>query len=144
MTDPEMDPAVPGPRTAAAVAPAPAGTAPAPRTAPSRGADLLTAPPAVVAPPDLPDLGEPSAPPPSERPDLRLLADVPVDVSAELGRLVLPLADLLELSPGAVVQLDREVDAPVDLLVNGLLLARGEVVVVDGRLGVRVVEIVRR
>lgn len=92
--------------------------------------------------PDLPDLGEGS--PLGESRDLRLLADVQVELAVELGRVKLPLRDLLSLAPGAVLELDRSADAPVDVLVNGCLVARGEVVVIDGEFGVRVTAVVER
>ena len=73
--------------------------------------------------------------------DLRLLADVSLELSVQLGRARLPLRDLLALSPGSVLELDRTAGEPVDVLVNGHLIARGEVVVVDGDFGVRISEI---
>ena len=72
---------------------------------------------------------------------LRLLAGVQVDLTVELGRSRMPVQDLLTLAPGAVVELDRPADATVDILVNGTVVARGEVVVVDGEFGVRITEI---
>jgi flagellar motor switch protein FliN/FliY len=92
--------------------------------------------------PDLPELGEGSAP--AEARDLRLLADVQVELAVEIGRVKLPLRELLSLAPGAVLELDRAADAPVDVLVNGCLVARGEVVVIDGEFGVRVTAVVER
>lgn len=76
--------------------------------------------------------------------DLRLLAEVQVELAVELGRVKLPLRDLLSLAPGAVLELDRAADAPVDVLVNGCLVARGEVVVIDGDFGVRITAVVER
>jgi flagellar motor switch protein FliN/FliY len=73
-----------------------------------------------------------------------LLLNVSLSLSAELGRRSLRLGDLLRLGPGAVLDLDRRVDAPVDLLVNGRLIARGEIVAVDERFGVRITEVVAR
>lgn len=73
--------------------------------------------------------------------DLRLLADVPLELSVQLGRARLPLRELLALAPGSVLELDRTAGEPVDVLVNGRLIARGEVVVVDGDFGVRISEI---
>ena len=73
---------------------------------------------------------------------LRLLAGVQVDLTVELGRSRIPVQDLLTLAPGAVVELDRPADATVDILVNGTVVARGEVVVVDGDFGVRITEII--
>lgn len=76
--------------------------------------------------------------------DLRLLADVRVEVTVELGRTRLLLRDLLRLSPGAVLELDRGAADGVDVLVNGTPIARGEVFVVDGDFGVRITEILGR
>lgn len=75
--------------------------------------------------------------------DLDLLADVELQVAVELGRVRLRVRDLLQLAEGSVVELDRSAGAPVDVLVNGSLVARGEVVVVDDELGVRVTELLR-
>jgi len=72
---------------------------------------------------------------------LDALMNVSLAVSAELGRCSLRLADLLKLGSGAVVELDRRAGAPIDLLVNGRLIARGEIVAVDERFGVRVTEV---
>ena len=74
--------------------------------------------------------------------DLRLLADVPVELSVELGRSRLTMRELLGLVPGSVVALDHPANASVDVLVNGKLIARGEVVVIEGESAVRVTEIV--
>jgi flagellar motor switch protein FliN/FliY len=76
--------------------------------------------------------------------DLRLLADIRVEVTVEMGRVRLPLRDLLRLTPGAVLELDRAAGDAVDVLVNGTPVARGEVFVVDGDFGVRITEILRR
>lgn len=75
-------------------------------------------------------------------PNLNLLLDVGVKVSVELGGCQMPMREVLQLATGSVVQLDKTSDAPVDLYVSGKLFARGEVVVVDGRIGVRVTELV--
>jgi flagellar motor switch protein FliN/FliY len=69
------------------------------------------------------------------------LLDVSVCVTAELGRATLSIADVLKLGHGAVVGLDRAVSQPVDLLVQGVPFARGEVVVIDDRFGIRIREI---
>jgi flagellar motor switch protein FliN len=73
---------------------------------------------------------------------LNLLRDVEMAVTVELGRTRMTVKDLLSLTPGTVVELDRAAGAPADLLVNGRLIARGEVVVVDEDYGIRIVEIV--
>ena len=73
---------------------------------------------------------------------LDLLHDVEMGVTAELGRTRMTVRDLLSLTPGAVVELDRAAGSPVDVLVNGTLIARGEVVVIDEEYGIRISEIV--
>lgn len=73
---------------------------------------------------------------------LELLADVEMGVTAELGRTRMTVRDLLALTPGSVVELDRLAGSPVDVLVNGTLVARGEVVVIDEEFGVRISEII--
>jgi flagellar motor switch protein FliN/FliY len=73
---------------------------------------------------------------------LDMLHDVEMEVSAELGRTRMSVRELLNLSPGAIVELDRAAGSPADLLVNGRLIARGEVVVVDENFGIRITEIV--
>ena len=95
---------------------------------------------------DLPDLDAPTRrrSPVADPGALDLLGDVEMGVTAELGRTRMTVRDLLNLSPGAVVELDRVAGSPVDLLVNGTLIARGEVVVVDDEFGVRISEIISR
>lgn len=73
---------------------------------------------------------------------MNLLRDVEMGVSVELGRTRMTVRDLLSLAPGVIVELDRPAGAPVDLLVNGTLMARGEVVVIDEEFAVRISEIV--
>ncbi|GAA4810516.1 flagellar motor switch protein FliN [Nocardioides caeni] len=73
---------------------------------------------------------------------LELLHGVDMEVTVELGRTRMTVRDLLALTPGAVLELDRAAGSPADLLVNGRLVARGEVVVVDEDFGLRVTEIV--
>ena len=73
---------------------------------------------------------------------LQMLADVEMHVTAELGRTRMNVAELLALGAGSVIELDRTAGSPIDLLVNGTLIARGEVVVVDEEYGVRLTEIV--
>jgi len=73
---------------------------------------------------------------------LAILKDVEMGVTAELGRRRMTVRDLLALTPGSVIELDRAAGAPVDVLVNGTLIARGEVVVIDEEFGIRIAEIV--
>ena len=74
---------------------------------------------------------------------LEAVYDVPVQVSAVLGRATMQVSQLLKLGRGAVVELDRKVGEAIDIYVNDRLVARGEVVVVDDRLGVTMTEIVK-
>jgi flagellar motor switch protein FliN/FliY len=75
--------------------------------------------------------------------DLAPVFDVPVHISAVLGRASLSVAQLLQLSQGSVLELDRKVGEAIDIYVNNRLVARGEVVVVDERLGVTMTEIIK-
>lgn len=75
--------------------------------------------------------------------DLEAVYDVPVVVQAVLGKTKMPVKDLLKLGRGAVVDLDRKVGEAIDIYVNNRLVARGEVVVVDDRLGVTMTEIIK-
>ena len=75
--------------------------------------------------------------------DLEAVYDIPVQVSAVLGKATMQVSQLLKLGRGAVVELDRKVGEAVDIYVNNRLVARGEVVVVDERLGVTMTEIVK-
>jgi flagellar motor switch protein FliN/FliY len=75
--------------------------------------------------------------------DLEALFDVPVQVSAVLGRSRMEVGDLLNLGPGAVIELDRKVGEAIDIYVNNRLVARGEVVLVEDKLGVTMTEIIK-
>jgi len=75
--------------------------------------------------------------------DLEAVFDVPVKVSAVLGRSRMEVADLLKLGEGTVVELDRKVGEAIDIYVNDRLVARGEVVLVDEKLGVTMTEIIK-
>lgn len=94
------------------------------------------------AAPLLPELAaEESSPAPAAR--VESVYSVPVKVSAVLGKTRMSVADLLKLGAGAIIELDRKVGEPIDLYVNDRLIARGELVMVDGALGVTMTEIVR-
>ena len=71
-----------------------------------------------------------------------LLARIPMRLSVEVGSASMTLAELIALKQDGVVELDRQTDDPLDILVNNTLIARGEIVTVDGRYGVRICEIV--
>lgn len=74
--------------------------------------------------------------------DLQRLHDVPVELAVEIGRTRMTIGETLGLGPGSIVSLNRLAGEPVDLLVNGRPIARGEVVVVDEEFGLRITEIV--
>lgn len=74
-------------------------------------------------------------------PNFDILLDVPVGLTVELGSCHLPMRDVLNLTSGSVVQLDKVADAPVELRVNNKLVARGEVVVVENRFGIKITEL---
>ena len=104
----------------------------------------------------LPDLNAADAPVPNEQDffddndyvnriasDLEAVFDVPVQVSAVLGRSKMDVSDLLKLGPGTVLELDRRVGEAIDIYVNNRLVARGEVVLVEDKLGVTMTEIIK-
>lgn len=76
--------------------------------------------------------------------DLEQVFDVPVLVTAVLGAARMPVGELLQLGPGKILQLERKVGEAIDILVNNRLVARGEVVLVEDRLGVTMTEIIKR
>lgn len=99
--------------------------------------DSEAPPPAAALPAiDIPDLPESSQ-------DLEAVYDIPVQVSAVLGKTTMQVNQLLKLGRGAVVELDRKVGEAIDIYVNNRLVARGEVVVVEERLGVTMTEIIK-
>lgn len=73
--------------------------------------------------------------------NLDVLLDVPVKLTVELGACQMPMREVLQLGSGSVVQLDKVADTPVDLYVNHKRIARGEVVVVEDRFGIKITEI---
>jgi flagellar motor switch protein FliN len=75
--------------------------------------------------------------------DLEAVFDVPVQVSAVLGRARMDVGQLLKLGPGAVLELDRKVGEAIDIYVNNRLVARGEVVLVEDKLGITMTEIIK-
>jgi flagellar motor switch protein FliN/FliY len=79
--------------------------------------------------------------PPSPAPNLELVLDLPVKLTVELGSCLLPMREVLQLGVGSVVQLDKIADGPVQLSVNRKVVARGEVVVVENRFGIKITEL---
>jgi len=155
ISDP-LAPAAPGPEAVGVPTPAPSN--PPPPGADSAGVPVLPgdapAPPAephVQVPPAVPAPAAPPAPasfpsaaPRSGRRSLEVLANVEMTVTVELGRTRMPVRQLLALSPGSVIELNRSANTPVDVFVNGTLFARAEVVVIDDEFGVRITDIVER
>lgn len=74
---------------------------------------------------------------------LEAVQDIPVEVSVVLGKTEMQVSQLLKLGRGAVIELDRKVGEPIDILVNNRLVARGEVVVVEDRIGITMTEIIK-
>ncbi len=74
--------------------------------------------------------------------NLEVILDVPVTISLEIGRTSLPIRNLLQLNQGSIVELDRLAGEPLDVLVNGTLIAHGEVVVVNEKFGIRLTDII--
>jgi flagellar motor switch protein FliN/FliY len=110
-------------------APAPGGGPPGgPAIAPARFAPLAA--------------GKPEGGAAPARENLNLLLDIAVPIAVEIGRAQLRIEEILNLGPGAVVELDKLAGEPMDFYVNGKLLAQGEVVVVDDNFGIRITSIV--
>jgi flagellar motor switch protein FliN/FliY len=78
----------------------------------------------------------------SDGADLGRVLDVPVELAVEIGRTTMTIGETLSLSPGSIVSLNRLAGEPVDLLVNGKVIAQGEVVVIDEEFGMRITDIV--
>jgi flagellar motor switch protein FliN/FliY len=87
--------------------------------------------------------GDGHMPPPSPRPvdSLGFVMDVPIEVTVEIGRRSMKISDILRLGPGSVLELDKVSGEPLDIYVNGRLIARGEAVVVGDHYGVRLTEV---
>jgi flagellar motor switch protein FliN/FliY len=85
---------------------------------------------------------EPFTPKEPETKNLDMLLDIPLQVTVELGRTKRSVKEILELSSGSIIELDKLAGEPVDILVNNRLVAQGEVVVIDENFGVRVTDIV--
>lgn len=94
------------------------------------------------SPPAFSPLGSPLAPSGDPVLPLSVIGDIELDVTLELGRAELKVEDLLALREGSVVTLDKEAGEPIDLLANGKLVARGEVIVVDDKFCVRICEVI--
>ncbi len=94
--------------------------------------------PVVARQAEFPQLGGDA---PAGKLSLDSFQDVPITITARLGHAVLPIADILKLGPGAVVELDERIDQPIELTVRGVPFATGEVVVVDNHFAIRIVSL---
>lgn len=103
-------------------------------------AEEVQAPPEQVAPASFASF----APTPGNMPgnDINMILDIPVQLTVELGRTRIPIKNILQLAQGSVVELDALAGEPMDVLVNGYLIAQGEVVVVNDKFGIRLTDIV--
>ncbi len=89
----------------------------------------------------MPDFGG-VAPTRALSPDLEMILDIPVRLSMEVGNTQISIRDLLQLGQGSVIELDRLAGEPLDVLVNGTLIAHGEVVVVNDKFGIRMTDVI--
>ena len=85
---------------------------------------------------------QPSPSPSSELPNLQFILDIPLQVTVELGRKRLLVHDLLQLSQGSVIELTKQIGEPFEVLINQKLIARGEIVVINDKFGVRITDII--
>jgi flagellar motor switch protein FliN len=101
--------------------------------------DLIEVSPMATAPLSEPQEGVAGV---SEEVNLNMIMDIPVDVHVEIGRTSLPVREFLRLGIGSVVQLDRLVGESADLIINGKMIGRGDIVVVDETFGIRITDLV--
>ena len=102
----------------------------------------MSANPAEARPAELHELTEDGAPGANRDVNLEVILDVPVTLSMEVGRTRIPIRSLLQLNQGSVVELERAAGEPLDVFVNGTLVAHGEVVVVNERFGIRLTDVI--
>lgn len=121
----------------------PVAVAPAPMPMPERRGSAPAATPTAVHPVQFMPL-TPEPPALDHAHGIELLMDVALEVSVELGRSHMSIGEILALRTGSVIELDKLAGEPVDVSVNGTLIARGEVVVVDEKFGVRITEVVSK
>ena len=116
----------------------------APATEEPEDAAPATEEPEDAAPADAAEAGAPAPPPPARSSNqTEAVYDIPVKVSTVLGEAAVRVSSLMKLGRGAVIELDRKIGEPIDLFVNDRLVARGNLTVTDGRLGVTMTEIIR-
>jgi flagellar motor switch protein FliN/FliY len=93
-------------------------------------------------PDDLPEFSGAAAGAGASNPDLDMILDIPVRLSMEVGNTSISIRNLLQLGQGSVIELDRLAGEPLDVLVNGTLIAHGEVVVVNDKFGIRMTDVI--
>lgn len=142
---PEIAPVLPLPTTGSAEKPLPD------KTTPESGSDSFNssakAPPVSVKPLKLQVFEDDKffdEEPETSNDNFNLILGVPLDVTVEIGRTKMPVKNILDIRPGSIVELDRQAGDPVDVIVNGQLIAKGDVVVIDDNFGVRIVEILSK
>ncbi len=91
---------------------------------------------------ELEEFGETPTKGSNTNPDLDVILDIPVSISMEVGRTGITIRNLLQLNQGSVIELDRLAGEPLDVLVNGTLIAHGEVVVVNEKFGIRMTDVI--
>jgi flagellar motor switch protein FliN/FliY len=107
------------------------------------GSDLMNAAPKTVAPAQFTKFNESGVGMPAGAGnDINMILDIPVQLTVELGRTRIPIKHILQLAQGSVVELEAMAGEPMDVLVNGFLIAQGEVVVVNDKFGIRLTDIV--
>ena len=97
---------------------------------------------AEIEPAGLEALGEASVSGPASPENLEAILDIPVTMAMEIGRTKISIRNLLQLNQGSVVELDRLAGEPLDVMANGTLIARGEVVVVNEKFGIRLTDVI--
>jgi flagellar motor switch protein FliN/FliY len=102
----------------------------------------VAAAPEQVAPAQFANFAATGANPMAPGNDINMILDIPVQLTVELGRTRIPIKHILQLAQGSVVELDALAGEPMDVLVNGFLIAQGEVVVVNDKFGIRLTDIV--
>jgi flagellar motor switch protein FliN/FliY len=111
-------------------------------TAEQAVAEAVAERPGQAAAAEFDSLEDTSAGPASEEENLDVILDIPVTISMEIGRTNISIRNLLQLNQGSVVELDRLAGEPMDVLVNGTLVAHGEVVVVNEKFGIRLTDVI--
>lgn len=102
----------------------------------------MSANPAEARPAELNELTDEGASGANRDVNLEVILDVPVTLSMEVGRTRIPIRNLLQLNQGSVVELDRAAGEPLDVFVNGTLVAHGEVVVINEKFGIRLTDVI--